>query len=231
MPIILGLTGSISSGKSTVAKLIKARYTTQSAIYHIDMDTIAASLREKTHPCYTKIIQTFPDEDILTPSKDIDALKLGQVIFTNPTKRKMLNNIMHPYIARTMVYRIIEAFCMGYHYILLDAPLLIETKLNKLCSEVIVVDVDEDVQIERLCQRDGISEDVALSKISAQMSSEEKKGYATVVIDNNGDMDALVDGVERCMEKLDERKNWFRRELVALVIVIIIRLLVFYMRD
>jgi len=179
MTRIIGLTGGIASGKSTVSKLFK-----DEGIPVIDSDQIAHDLLEKGTPVYDEIIHHF-SSDILLSDQSINRKKLAKKIFGNHALRDTLNGIVHPH-----VYRIIESEIRRYKdlnapFIVLDIPLLFETGYDAQCDETIVVYTDIEHQINRLMSRDQIDREYALMKIESQMSLETKKEKASFVIDNS----------------------------------------------
>ena len=165
MKKVVGITGSIASGKSTVTKhLKKMNYDV------IDCDKISHMMLEKNSFGYKEIIVEF-GTDILDELGYIDRKKLGKIIFANGEKRKILNNILHPLIKEQVKKEIDN--CKN-ELVFIDCPLLFETDFYKLCDYTVVVYVDTDQQIRRLMQRDKINFPQALSKINAQMSLMEK---------------------------------------------------------
>jgi len=178
---VLGLTGGIATGKSTVSAILK-----KAGCVIIDADRIAREVVKKGLPAYRKIIDTFGD-NILSPDGEIDRSALGDIIFNDPQKKQLLNRIVHPYVSKetNLQLKHIEKTHPNT-IVILDIPLLLEAQIHKALSEVIVVYVPEHTQIKRLMQRDGISETDALARINSQMPIEEKKNLATIVIDNSG---------------------------------------------
>ncbi len=178
---VIGLTGGIASGKSTVSRILK-----NAGAVIIDADRIARDVVKKGLPAYREIIDTFGD-NVLSPDGEIDRGVLGDIIFNDPQKKQLLNRIVHPYVGKETNLQLKHIQKTHSNTIvILDIPLLLEAQMHKDLSEIIVVYVPEHTQIKRLMQRDGISEADALARVRSQMPIEEKKDLATIVIDNSG---------------------------------------------
>lgn len=180
---VIGLTGSIASGKSTVSKKLK-----DLGYKVIDCDAINHEILVKDEVGYLLVVENF-GADILDENLEIDRKKLGSLIFNDSTLKEKLNQILHPVIKNRVIEEI-EKIDEGM--VFLDCPLLFETDFHTLCEINIVVYVNFDTQIHRLMQRDNITFPEALKKIYAQMSLDEKLGLADLVIDNChslGDLD------------------------------------------
>lgn len=169
MTLVIGLTGGIASGKSTVANML-----IEKGITVIDADIIAKQAVEKGMPAYRQIIDEF-GEDILLSNGDIDRKKLGALVFTNEQKRLALNAIVHPAVRQEMLNRRDEAVANREAFVVLDIPLLFESKLESLVDKIIVVSVTKDLQLERLMKRNQLTEEEAVSRIRSQMPLEEKQ--------------------------------------------------------
>lgn len=178
---VIGLTGGIATGKSTVSRILK-----NAGAVIIDADRIARDVVKKGLPAYQEIIDVF-GENILLPDGEIDRGLLGDIIFKDPQKKQLLNSIVHPYVRKetNLQLKHIEKTHPNT-IVILDIPLLMEAQMHKNLSEVIVVYAPEHIQINRLMQRDGISKADALARVRSQISIEKKKDLATIVIDNSG---------------------------------------------
>lgn len=179
MTRIIGLTGGIASGKSTVSTMFK-----EAGIPIIDTDQIAHDLYQKGTTVYDAIVTHF-SSDILLTDQSINRKKLGQIIFANKTKRDVLNQIVHP-----EVYHVVDAEIERYKeldkpIVVVDVPLLFETGYDNECDATVVVYTTYENQIQRLMSRDQINEEYAKLKIDAQLSLDTKKEQATYVIDNS----------------------------------------------
>ncbi|TCP32101.1 dephospho-CoA kinase [Scopulibacillus darangshiensis] len=178
--IIIGLTGGIASGKSTVSKMIQEQH-----IPLIDADQIAREVVEPGEPAYDEIAETF-GSDVLFADGTLNRKQLGSIIFQDESKRKKLNSIVHPQIRKQMSGKIAAYKSEGTEAIVLDIPLLFESKLTGWTDKVLLVYVTPDVQLKRLMLRDGSTEKEALARIQSQLPLEEKKQLADAVINNNG---------------------------------------------
>ena len=178
---VIGLTGGIASGKSTVSGILE-----NAGAVIIDADRIARDVVNKGRPAYREIIDTFGDK-VLSADGEIDRGMLGDIIFKDPQKKQLLNRIVHPYVKKETDRQLKQ---IEKHHpnaiVILDIPLLLEAQMHKDLSEVIVVYVPEETQINRLIKRDGISHADALARVHSQMPIEEKKNLATIVINNSG---------------------------------------------
>lgn len=181
--MILGLTGGIASGKSSVAGMFK-----ELGIVVIDADQIAREVVEPNEEGYSKIVEVFGKE-IIHKDGTINRERLGSIIFNNKVKREQLNNIIHPLIRQRMAERTKYYFQAGERTIVLDIPLLFESKLTYLVDKTIVVYVNDEVQLMRLMARNKFTSDEAKSRISSQMPLKEKVLLADYVLDNNGSLE------------------------------------------
>ncbi len=177
--VILGLTGGIATGKSTVAKMF-----IDEGIPVIDTDKIARDLLQKGTDTYHKIVECF-SEDILFVNNDINRKKLGQIIFRNSKKRLQLNDLIHPKVREIVEYELERNRKLEKKIVVVDVPLLFETDYHKLVDKSIVVFCNSKEQISRLMSRDNIEKEYAMMKINAQMDLAEKVKIADYVIDNS----------------------------------------------
>lgn len=180
MTVVIGLTGGIASGKSTVSKMFLSR-----GIRVIDADQISREVVEVGRPAYYQIVESF-GEKILHEDKTINREKLGAVIFSDEEKRQQLNQIVHPAVRMEMFEQIQIEKDKNAKYIVLDIPLLFESKLTHMVDKTVLVYVDEQTQLERLMIRNGYSEEEAIMRIKSQLPLKEKIKLADIVINNNG---------------------------------------------
>ena len=190
----LGLTGGIGSGKSTVS----ARLAAHGAIV-IDYDLLARDVVQVGTPALTAIVERF-GFDVLLPDGSLDRPALGAVVFGDDDARRDLEAITHPAIGE-LAWARDEAAPAG-SILVHDHPLLVETGLAQLMDIVVVVDVAEDVQVDRLVRLRGMAEDDARARISAQASRSDRRSAADVVIDNSGTPEDLVEAVDALWERL-----------------------------
>ncbi|MFC3883199.1 dephospho-CoA kinase [Bacillus songklensis] len=183
MALVIGLTGGIASGKSTVSNMLK-----ELSIPVIDADQIAREVVQKDKPAYEEIVRTF-GVDILAPDLQIDRAKLGAIVFHQEEKRQLLNQIVHPAVRKEMLAQK-EAFLQeGHSTVVLDIPLLFESKLTSLVDKILLIFVDDHVQLERLMKRNHFTEAEAEARIQSQMPLSQKVPLADEVINNNGSID------------------------------------------
>lgn len=180
MALIIGLTGGIASGKSTVSKMLL-----EMNIPVIDADVEARNVVEKGEPAYEQILKQFGKE-IITDNGDIDRGKLGFIVFHNEEKRLKLNSIVHPAVRERMNAKKEELLKAGNYIVVLDIPLLFESKLTHMVDKTLLVYVDEDVQLQRLMSRNHLPEEEALARINSQLPLKDKILLADEIIDNNG---------------------------------------------
>jgi len=179
MTMILGLTGGIATGKSTVAKMF-----IEKDIPVIDTDLISRSLLNKGTDAYYEIVKSFSSEILLT-NLDINRKKLARKIFSNPQKRQILNDIVHPRVKEIVDNEISKYEELGNNIIVIDVPLLFETNYQDIVDKTIVVYTTKTQQMNRLVSRDNITKEYAQMKINAQMSLSEKVDLADYVINNS----------------------------------------------
>ncbi len=194
---LIGLTGSIATGKSTVAKMFK-----EFGFYIIDADEIAHFVYKKGEGAYFDIINAF-GERILNESQEIDRRKLGSLVINDKKKLSMLESIVHPAVEHKRL-EILEKIKKRdpNAFIIHDIPLLFEKKLQPLFDCVIVVYVPPKMQVKRLMDRDNITEKEALKKVSLQLSIEEKKKLADIVIDNSKNLMETRNQVENIAKRV-----------------------------
>ncbi|AHG73594.1 Dephospho-CoA kinase [Mannheimia sp. USDA-ARS-USMARC-1261] len=176
MTYVVGLTGGIGSGKTTVSDLFA-----ELGVEIIDADIVARQVVEKGTPLLAQIVEHF-GEDILNAEKELDRAKLRQIVFNNETEKNWLNNLLHPAIRAEMVKKLQESTAC---YVIWVVPLLIENKLTEFCDRVLVIDVSPEIQLERATRRDKSKTETIKNIMEAQVSREERLSYADDVIENN----------------------------------------------
>ncbi|MEI5905498.1 dephospho-CoA kinase [Bacillus spongiae] len=190
MVLIIGLTGGIASGKSTVSSLLKKRGFTI-----IDADIAARKVVQPGEEAYKQIIKEF-GEEIILPNNEINRQMLGEIIFHQEGKRKKLNGIVHPAVRKTMMAQKEEAIANGKKTIFMDIPLLFESDLVWMVDKILVVYVDPATQLSRLMERNQLLEREAMARISSQMSLEEKVDRASAVVNNNSTIENTDEQLE-----------------------------------
>ncbi|GAA0333338.1 dephospho-CoA kinase [Bacillus carboniphilus] len=191
----IGITGGISSGKSTVSQMLRDWGFTV-----IDADVQAKKVVEPNEQAYNEIIQEFGKE-ILLPNGHINRAKLGEIIFNDQAKREKLNSIVHPAVRKNMLRLKEEAFANGEKTVFMDIPLLYESKLTHFVEKVMVVYVEPEVQLRRLMERNHFTEEEARSRIRSQLPLDDKKKWADAVIDNNGSVDETKAQLEQILKE------------------------------
>ena len=177
---IIGLTGGIASGKSSVARIMEAL-----GGVILDADQLAREAVAPGESAYLSIVAEF-GEGIVNPDRTINRKDLGKIVFADPMARRRLERITHPAIALLAEQRLEELRKAGAPVVVYMAPLLIEAGVTSRVDEIWVVYADWETQVARLILRDGISRDEALQRLAAQMPMEEKRTYGRIVIDNSG---------------------------------------------
>ncbi|PAD21724.1 dephospho-CoA kinase [Terribacillus saccharophilus] len=192
MGIVIGLTGGIASGKSTVSDLFK-----EYNIPVVDADIVAREVVEPGEPALASIVDSF-GSDILLPDGALDRQKLGGIIFRDQEKREILNGIIHPVVRERMTADR-DRLKTDHPAVVLDIPLLFEGKQLHLVDKVVVVNVDPRIQLERLMQRNNLTEQAALDRINSQMPLADKAAKADAIIDNNGSRDETRAQLEKLL--------------------------------
>ena len=183
--MVIGLTGSIGTGKSEAARQLEAL-----GASIISADQVGHEAYTPNTEAWEQVVAAFGD-DILQDDGEIDRRKLGAVVFSDPGQLEKLNQIMHPRMARMVADKIEELCDQGVEVVVVEAALLFEAGWDSLVEEVWVTDSTEQVVIERLKQRNGMSEEEARKRISSQMGRTERLERSDYVIENSGDMATL----------------------------------------
>ena len=192
---IIGITGSSGSGKSTITNILGKELKAKT----IYADKVVEQMQKKGMEYFNKIIELFGTE-ILNEIGELNRPKLAEIIFTNSKKREELNELTKQYVVEEIKKQIQEA---DEEYVIIDAPLLIETGLNEYCDIVIVVISNINTQTERICQRDNISKDKAIERINSQPNNDFYKKYANYIVENNGgNYDEFVGRIRTSLQKL-----------------------------
>lgn len=190
----VGLTGGIGSGKSTVAKTLQKKGVTL-----VDADQIAREVVAPGENALEKITELFSPA-ILLPDGSLNRAALKQRIFSDPTAKKQLENVLHPSIRQRILQRIEEA--TETPYVLADIPLLVENNYVDYFDRVIVVDCTEEQQIERVSARDNLSVEQIKRILNSQANRQTRLAAATDIIDNTSDLISLKSQIEKLHETL-----------------------------
>ncbi len=192
MPLRVGLTGGIASGKSTAAERFA-----ELGVEVIDADRIARELVEPGAPLLSQVRQTF-GEVVVDDSGRLDRRRLRHLVFSDDDARKRLEALLHPAIEHELERR---AAAARTPYVVLVVPLLAEKGWDRLVDRVLVIDLPEAEQLRRLCQRDRISADEARRMMAAQAGRAERRALADDLIVNTGSRKALRDAVDRLHQR------------------------------
>ncbi|GAA0456401.1 dephospho-CoA kinase [Alkalibacillus silvisoli] len=180
MTLVIGLTGSIATGKSTISNML-----IDWSFPVIDADTISREVVQVGEEAYEQIVATF-GRQVLQEDGSLNREALGNIVFQDESKRKKLNQIMHPKIRKRMLERRDQYVSNNVELVVMDIPLLFESDLFHYVDKVLVVYVDPDIQLDRLTKRDEISAEKALERINAQIPITEKKDLADTIVNNGG---------------------------------------------
>ena len=203
---LIGLTGGIASGKSTVSNYLK-----ELGAKIIDGDIIARAVVVPEKPAWKAIVETFGNE-ILLADLSLNRLKLGEIVFNNKKAKELLENIISPYIAAEINKQLNSLKKVKNIIVVLDLPLLYENNWDKITDENWVVFVEQDIQIKRLCDRNNFTIEQALSRINNQLPLFEKAGKANVVINNNFDIENTKQQVLANWQEVEKRIKTNERE-------------------
>ncbi|HXG04984.1 MAG TPA: dephospho-CoA kinase [Candidatus Binatia bacterium] len=190
--LLVGLTGGIATGKSTVSALLRAL-----GCVVIDADQLARDVVEPGQPALEAIRREFGPE-VIRPDGTLDRPRLGAIVFADGARRRRLEEITHPAIRRRFLDHLERLAAEGYRGIVVfDAPVMIESGSHRMMDRLVVVVAGEETQIARLMARDGLSREEALRRVRSQMPVSEKARLAHYVIDNSGDRAATEAQVRR----------------------------------
>ena len=190
---LIGLTGAIGSGKSSVSQRLA-----QKGALIIDGDAIAKQLQQKGSPLLEKMVHAFGD--VLMPSGELDRQKVAQIVFNDAEKLKQLNGIMHPAINDEIMRQVHEQIDTQ-QIVVLDMPLLVENPRTGF-SALVIVDIDPETAISRLVSHRKMNKDDARKRMSSQATREQRLSVADRVIDNNGELSEL-------QAQIDDLWDWF----------------------
>ena len=197
--MIIGLTGGIASGKSTISLILK-----ELGAYIIDVDEVGRNVVQKGEKAYNEIVQYFGGQ-ILMANGEINRKALGRIVFSDEEKLKMLNSMTHPQIIAKVKEIIEQNKSNGSEVIVVDAAILIEMGLNSVCDSVWLVTVDKKTQLQRLVERDRFSYNEAQNRINAQFSDEKKSQHSDVIIDNTKSLEELKEYIKQLWDNTIQR--------------------------
>ncbi|MBC8458226.1 MAG: dephospho-CoA kinase, partial [Deltaproteobacteria bacterium] len=182
--IVLGVTGSIATGKTIVAKMLE-----ELGARTIDFDVLSRVVVEPGKPAWKDIVAYF-GEQVLLEDKTLDRNKLREIVFRDFEKRKKLEDFQHPRIYEEF-FKLVDQYAQEDPDVVMQGvvPLLIEVNLQPFFHNLLMVYAPEEIQIKRLIERDGMTKEMAINMVRSQLSVEEKKGYCDLIIDNSGSLD------------------------------------------
>ena len=199
--LVIGLTGSIGTGKSEAA-----RYLAQLGAEVIDADQVGHEAYRPQSEAWHNVVGAFGKE-ILDSNGEVDRKKLGAIVFSNQDQLSRLNQIMHPLMARMVAEEIEDLRGQGVEVAVVEAALLFEAGWDSLVGEVWVTDSSEDLVIQRLSERNGLTKEEARKRISSQMDRSERLSRADLVIDNSGDIAAMESAIDEMWERRVKGRN------------------------
>jgi dephospho-CoA kinase len=196
--LLVGLTGGLGAGKSTVARMLADR-----GAVAVDADELSRRALEPGSRAFKHVCDLFGD-DVIMPSGELDRKAIASEVFADPAKRRALESIVHPEVFR-MLARTVEEHRGTDDVIVFDAPLIVETGFHEACDVVVVVTAPEEARVARAARDRGMTEEEARARIRAQIPSAEREAVADVVLHNDGHLGVLEDQVEALWKDLRAR--------------------------
>lgn len=185
----IGITGGVGAGKSEILRYIRENYNAKILL----ADEVAHDLMKPGRECYDKIVKAFPGEDIFTEDGQFDGGKLAEVIFSDDEKRERMNRIVHPAVKEEILGIYQKEKEKGkFSYFILEAALLIEEGYDKICDRLWYIDTGREIRRQRLKRSRGYSDEKIDSIFNSQLSEEEYRKHAALVIDNNGTLEETI---------------------------------------
>lgn len=192
---VIGLTGGIGTGKSTASEYLRTQ-----GLSIIDADGISRELTAPGAPLLTELEQNFGSQ-ILKKDRTLDRKALAAVVFSDEEKRKLLEKLMHGKILEEIDARIQRCRGGKGRGVIVDAPLLFETGLDKKCDQVWLITADTELRIARVCARDGMTPEEVSARMQSQMDDMEKQRKADRIVDNSRDKAALCRQLEALLQE------------------------------
>ncbi len=196
---VVGITGGIGCGKSFAAE-----YLAELGAVHIDADSISRSLTAEGGAAIPKIRETFGDA-VFAEDGALNRRALGDLVFSDPAAKRALEGIIHPLVQRTVMDQIEAAGRDGARVAVLNVPLLFETGMDVLCDETWTLAAPEDVQLQRILDRDGMTEEQARSRVESQMAMEDRNARATRVINSDRPIEKTRSELNQLYQQLIRR--------------------------
>lgn len=192
---IIGITGSSGSGKSTATKILSEELKAKT----INADEVVKQMQEKDSEYYKKIIELFGVR-VVQEDNSLNRKKIAEIIFQDKEKKEKLDELTFKYVVEEIRQQVEKA---KEEYIIIDAPLLIESRLNEICNIVIAIISEKEEQIKRICKRDNIEESIAKLRLETQKDNEFYKINADYIVENNGGKyDEFVGRIRELVQEL-----------------------------
>lgn len=197
--MIIGITGNSGTGKTSICKALEENKINGRTPFVIDADRIVKKMSVKGEKYYNQIVSTFGKE-VLQENGELDRAKLASIVFIDEEKRELLNQITYKYVAEEIKKQAKES---KSDFVIIDAPLLIESKLNEVCNVVISVIADKETKLKRIIERDNLDEKTALDRLNAQKEDEFyiKNSNLVIVNNNNSNLEKHVEKIKEVISK------------------------------
>ena len=196
--MIIGITGNSGTGKTSICKALEKNRINGMIPLVIDADKIVKKMSAKGEEYYNQIVSSFGKE-VLQENGELDRAKLGAIVFVNEEKRELLNKITYKYVAKEIEKQAKES---KSGFVIIDAPLLIESKLNEICDVVISIIADKETKLKRIIKRDNLDEKTALDRLNAQKEDEFYiKNSNLVIVNNNSNLENQVEKIKEVISK------------------------------
>ena len=195
-PKIIGLTGGIGSGKSTAAAWFRAQ-----GIPTLDADAISRAALDPGSDCYRKTVELF-GPDCLQPDGTVNRAEVAKRIFADPKLREALNSLIHPFVLEEMQR---ETALLQTERVVWEVPLLFESGYYAYCDCTVSILCAESIRVDRICRRNGVTPDEALSRIRAQITDAEREALSDVAVRNEGTPEELFDALAKMLSSSENR--------------------------
>jgi len=200
---IIGITGISGSGKTAAARILK-----DMGGFVVDADLLAHELMKKDRPAYNEIIGFF-GEDILGTDGEIHRPSLGKIVFENKEKLSRLESMVHPKVIIKTMELIDDARNEGYPFAVIDAPLLIESGMDKYCNSTWLITASHETRMKRIMKRDNLTHDAAAKRLASRQGDEALKPHVHIVIENNDVFADLIARVKSALETVLNMSRYF----------------------
>lgn len=197
IPFLLGVTGGVATGKTTVARMLE-----ELGAPIMDFDVLSRLVVEPGKQAWREIVDYF-GEQVLLKDKTLNRKRLSEIIFQDAEKRKKLESFIHPKLGEEFA-NLVTGYASRDPNVIIQVvvPLLLEVNMQHLFHKLLLVYIPEQMQIERLVKRDGVSQEMAAKMLASQWPIEEKRGYADFIVDNSGSLEQTRGQVEKIWEEL-----------------------------